>query len=197
MHDEALRAAYETTEYRVTDSPVGPLAIRIGEVSDALDRLLAMCGATGWAYVTACNPRSVVVPDDENRLRSEALRQRLARFTRSASAPSAAAATPPSSTSRSPPSPPTSKSPHLGLTVPKADGTVPSLRGSCRQRLGPAALRGALWTGPGGSSHCRGVERPPCHLGRRRQRAQLARQPVEELARHAGRSVAGVPVAAV
>src|SRR5262245_40006870 len=81
MHDEALRAAYETTEYRVTDSPVGPLAIRIGEVSDALDRLLALSGATGWAYVTACNPRSVVVPDDENRLRSEALRQRLARFT--------------------------------------------------------------------------------------------------------------------
>jgi hypothetical protein len=81
MDDDTLRAAYEATEFRVSDSPVGPLAIRIGEVNDSLDRLLGMSGVARWAYITACNPRSVVVPDDENRLRTEALRERLARFT--------------------------------------------------------------------------------------------------------------------
>jgi hypothetical protein len=81
MDDKALRAAYEATEYRVSDSPVGPLVIRIGEVNAALDRLLGLSGATRWAYITACNPRSVIVSDGENRLRTEALLERLARFT--------------------------------------------------------------------------------------------------------------------
>src|SRR5262249_31016371 len=81
MAEDTLRAAYEATEYRVSDSPVGPLVIRIGEVNDALERLLAENGATGWAYLTACNPRSVILPDEENRQRTEALREWLARFT--------------------------------------------------------------------------------------------------------------------
>jgi hypothetical protein len=81
MGEGPLKAAYEATEYRVSDSPVGQLVIRIGEANAALDRLLAMEGAAGWAYVTACNPHSAVVPDGENRGRTEALRQRLAGFT--------------------------------------------------------------------------------------------------------------------
>jgi hypothetical protein len=81
MHDEALTATYTPTEYRVSDSPVGPLVIRVGEGNDLLGRLLVMNSATRWAYITACNPRSAIVPDDENRLRPEALRERLASFT--------------------------------------------------------------------------------------------------------------------
>src|SRR5262249_57649647 len=81
MDEDTLRAAYEATEYRVTDSRVGPLVIRIGEVNEALDRLLGINGAARWAYLTACNPRSMILQEDENRQRTEALREQFARFT--------------------------------------------------------------------------------------------------------------------
>jgi len=81
MHDEALTAAYKATAYRVSDSPFGPLVIRIGEGNDLLDRLLVMNEATRWAYITACNPRSVMLTDEENGRRTEALRERLTSFT--------------------------------------------------------------------------------------------------------------------
>jgi len=56
---DALEAAYLVTDYRVEDSPTGPFTIRIGELDAALAGL-------EWAFVTACNPRSVLLSDEEN-----------------------------------------------------------------------------------------------------------------------------------
>ena len=54
-----LEAAYLVTDYRVEDFPTGPFTIRINESSDALAGL-------DWAFITACNPRSVLLSDEEN-----------------------------------------------------------------------------------------------------------------------------------
>lgn len=56
---DALEAAYLGTDYRVEDFPTGPFTIRIGEPIAALS-------AFDWAFVTACNPRSVLLSDEEN-----------------------------------------------------------------------------------------------------------------------------------
>ena len=53
----ALEAAYQGTTYVVRVGPV-PLALRIGEHSAALDRLLATHGIRSAAYMTAWNPMS-------------------------------------------------------------------------------------------------------------------------------------------
>lgn len=77
MADEGLQAAYEATDYWVDDSPVGPFCIRHGERNEALDRLLAAEDVRDWAYVTACNPQSRPLSDEENEGRMQALDQRM------------------------------------------------------------------------------------------------------------------------
>jgi hypothetical protein len=54
----ALDAAYRATDYRVEDAPGGPFVVRIGDVCAEVDG--------EWAFVTACNPGSVRLSDDEN-----------------------------------------------------------------------------------------------------------------------------------
>jgi hypothetical protein len=54
---EALEAAYRSTTYFVCEQPEG-LSLRIGEHSQALDRLLSTRGVLCAAYITACNPMS-------------------------------------------------------------------------------------------------------------------------------------------
>jgi hypothetical protein len=67
-----LDAAYRATAY-TADTPDGPLSLRIGVVSAALDRLLAARGASTWTYVTAYNPGSVPCADAENEARQREL----------------------------------------------------------------------------------------------------------------------------
>ncbi|HKB04492.1 MAG TPA: DUF3293 domain-containing protein [Gemmataceae bacterium] len=59
MQDPTLEAAYRATDYRVDDAPSGPFVIRIGEECPELAGL-------EWAFVTACNPGSVRLPEEEN-----------------------------------------------------------------------------------------------------------------------------------
>jgi hypothetical protein len=54
-----LEAAYRATDYRVDDAPGGPFVIRIGERCDRL-------ADVDWAFVTACNPRSQRLSDEQN-----------------------------------------------------------------------------------------------------------------------------------
>jgi len=54
-----LEAAYLGTDYRVEDFPAGPFTVRVGEASAELAGL-------DWAFVTACNPRSLLLSDEEN-----------------------------------------------------------------------------------------------------------------------------------
>ncbi len=68
-----LARAYLSTTYRV-DAPAGPIELRIGQASGALDRLLRQRGVRTWAFVTACNPYSLRLPDWRNLVRQRRLR---------------------------------------------------------------------------------------------------------------------------
>lgn len=70
---DRLRLAYEATSYHVPDTPVGPLTIRCGAVTEHLDRLLDGAGSIAWAFVSAANPGSVRLAPSDNSRRHEAL----------------------------------------------------------------------------------------------------------------------------
>ena len=63
-----LDRAYRNTTYCV-DHPAGSFGIRIDKPCARLDALLREQGAATWAFVTACNPRSQPLSDDENAAR--------------------------------------------------------------------------------------------------------------------------------
>jgi hypothetical protein len=71
--DQPLRAAYLATAYRVTASPLGPFEIRCGGISTTLDALLDAAGCEAWAFISACNPGSVLLEAEVNRRRHAAL----------------------------------------------------------------------------------------------------------------------------
>ena len=66
-------AAYAAARYRVFADP--PFTLRVGEHSAELDALLAAHAADTWAFVTACNPGSVLLSAVENAARMEQLRE--------------------------------------------------------------------------------------------------------------------------
>ena len=72
-----LRIAYEATEYWVDDAPSGPFYLRCGERSPKLDDLLAGAGLGGWVYITASNPGSCQLSDEENMGRMQRLEVQL------------------------------------------------------------------------------------------------------------------------
>lgn len=71
---EPLADAYLRTAYLV---PSLALDLRIGCAHPALDELLARQGLRTWAFISAANPGSALLPDTENRSRAEQL-QRMA-----------------------------------------------------------------------------------------------------------------------
>lgn len=75
---ERLQVAYEATAYRVDVGPRGGFVIRVGARCAEVDSLLAATGADTWAFITACNPRSVRLSDAENAARMARL-ERLVR----------------------------------------------------------------------------------------------------------------------
>lgn len=68
---ELLRAWLATT-YRV-QLPDGPVDLRIGQTSAALDELLERLGVDRWAVISAANPRSQMLSDAVNQRRQEEL----------------------------------------------------------------------------------------------------------------------------
>jgi hypothetical protein len=78
MPDPALDAAYRATDYWV-DGPNGPFVIRVGECNVNLEELLNDEVEFHWAYLTASNPGSVRLTDDENARRTRELRDLLGR----------------------------------------------------------------------------------------------------------------------
>jgi len=62
--DESLRLKYLDTDYIISDDP--PLLMKIGEQSDDLRVLLGSMGVESAALITAWNPRSEQLTDDEN-----------------------------------------------------------------------------------------------------------------------------------
>lgn len=69
-----LIEAYLETDYFVSDDP--PLLLKIGEENDDAKILLASFGVSTAAFVTAWNPKSEVLSEDENDARqAELLRE--------------------------------------------------------------------------------------------------------------------------
>ena len=71
-HKNDLWRAYEQTHFYVREC-TPELCIRIGSHHDQLDQMLRdhQCGA--WSYITASNPASEPLSDDENRSRNREL----------------------------------------------------------------------------------------------------------------------------
>lgn len=65
-------AAYQATAYRVY-LPDEELTLRVGECSTVLDAYMAEAGALSWVFLSAANPRSCLLPDEENLRRHKAL----------------------------------------------------------------------------------------------------------------------------
>jgi hypothetical protein len=72
MNDDSLLSAYRRTSF-CADTTQGRLVIRIGRTCLELDALLLSTGSATWAYVTAFNPGSVPLTDDENNARQRQL----------------------------------------------------------------------------------------------------------------------------
>lgn len=70
-NEQELARAYRRTSYWLQTQP--PFCVRVGAVSAAMDSLLKDYGADTWAFITAFNPHSRPVSDDENRARDAAL----------------------------------------------------------------------------------------------------------------------------
>lgn len=66
-----LRQKYLDTDYVVSDDP--PLLLRIGEQNDDARILLASMGVETAAFITAWNPQSDRLTDDENDARQQVL----------------------------------------------------------------------------------------------------------------------------
>ncbi|MCL3817008.1 DUF3293 domain-containing protein [Aeromicrobium wangtongii] len=66
MSDDLLRE-YERTRYVVLDDlGIARAHVGIGEVSDAIDAILADYGAASGVFITGWNPRSVLLDQDSN-----------------------------------------------------------------------------------------------------------------------------------
>lgn len=77
MKTPELEQAYRRTLYRARLA-AGEVELRVGERSAALDAELAARGLDAWGWLTAVNPRSEPLGDDENARRLAALDVELA-----------------------------------------------------------------------------------------------------------------------
>ena len=70
-----LRHAYEQAVYciNVANSAQGELEVRIGQHSAGVDKLLEQHAVASAAFITACNPASELLNDDDNAVRHAAL----------------------------------------------------------------------------------------------------------------------------
>lgn len=62
--DPDLLQRYRETDYIISDDP--PLLMKVGEQNDGIRILLASFSVESGAFITACNPRSRTLTDEEN-----------------------------------------------------------------------------------------------------------------------------------
>lgn len=79
MTDHELAERYRATSY-IVEAPGGAITIRIGRPNGELDHLLERMGADEWAFITAWNPNSLLLPPAENDRNNNDLRERLDRM---------------------------------------------------------------------------------------------------------------------
>ncbi len=68
MDPTVLLNAYLKTEYRVDGPP--SFSIRVGRNHTDLDAYLLAAGVSSWAFITAENPGSQLLSDEQNRVRT-------------------------------------------------------------------------------------------------------------------------------
>jgi hypothetical protein len=68
----ALIEAYKNTKYKVFEPD---LTIEIGVLNQAVDMLLIKHKSAEWAFITAYNPYSRVLTNDENKVRHDELKE--------------------------------------------------------------------------------------------------------------------------
>ncbi|MEM7130768.1 MAG: DUF3293 domain-containing protein [Chloroflexota bacterium] len=73
MIAKELIEAYYATEYRV-QLPTGTIGFRADEPTSGLNEFAASRGATSWAFITAYNPYSQLLPLQENENRQNLLK---------------------------------------------------------------------------------------------------------------------------
>jgi hypothetical protein len=77
MNDD-LFEAYHRTSFS-SDTPLGPVHLRVDQRNEILFQLLQRNAATSWAYVTAFNPGSQPLANEENLQRQRQLEDLLLR----------------------------------------------------------------------------------------------------------------------
>lgn len=68
----ALIEAYKNTKYKVLEPNI---TIEIGELNQDVDLLLIRHKSAEWAFITAYNPYSRVLTEDENKVRHDELKE--------------------------------------------------------------------------------------------------------------------------
>ncbi len=69
---KALIESYKNTKYKIFEPDI---IIEIGKSNQDLDNLLLIHNSNEWAFITAYNPYSRVLTNDENRMRHEELKE--------------------------------------------------------------------------------------------------------------------------
>jgi hypothetical protein len=72
MIDSKLLKAYQDTKF-IISARDGEITLRVGEASEPLDTLLREYGAKSCEFITAWNPGSIKLTDQENAARQSAL----------------------------------------------------------------------------------------------------------------------------
>ena len=75
-----LRSAYLSTTYRAFIDNESQLDIIVGQANHALDQLLSLEEVDSYAFITAWNPFSKTVSDEENHTANEALKSELGQY---------------------------------------------------------------------------------------------------------------------
>ena len=71
--------AYADTSYQAQDNK-GEIVIRIGQINPNLALVLQHYKLSGWAYITAVNPQSVLLTKEDNNRRNQLLAQDLNKY---------------------------------------------------------------------------------------------------------------------
>jgi hypothetical protein len=78
MISNELLQAYLNTNYQVQELDI---KIRIAQIDENLERMLVELNVQEWAFITAYNPRSVLLSDDENSKRHQELKNDVSSLT--------------------------------------------------------------------------------------------------------------------
>ena len=70
MLNQELHDAYRTTNYKVFTPE---FTIKVGQLNGILNKILEATSNTSWAYITAFNPFSKELSDEENKSRQDEL----------------------------------------------------------------------------------------------------------------------------